>query len=257
MPVLSIVGLRAGYGEQDILHDVSLEVPAGAFVSVIGPNGAGKSTLLKSVYGLLNPRAGRIVFRSSEGDEHEIAGWKPYRLTSVGLNYVPQLANVFPNMTVLENLEVGAKVVGANSAEQVERMVETFPILYQRRRARAGTLSGGQRQMLALARALVTNPRVILLDEPSAGLAATVVDDLFEHLAQVNREGTAILLVEQNARRSLAMSDYGYVLDMGRNAFEGPGRALVNDPKIADLYLGGDGGGLYGSTPLDAPDGLR
>ena len=244
MPVLSIVGLQAGYGEQDILHDVSLDVPAGAFVSVIGPNGAGKSTLLKAVYGLLNPRAGRIVFRSSEGDEHEIAGWKPYRLTSVGLNYVPQLANVFPNMTVLENLEVGAKVVGANSARQVERMVETFPILYERRRARAGTLSGGQRQMLALARALVTNPRVILLDEPSAGLAATVVDDLFEHLAQVNREGTAILLVEQNARRSLAMSDYGYVLDMGRNAFEGPGRTLVNDPKIADLYLGGQGDGL-------------
>ena len=258
MPVLSVVGLRAGYGEQDILHDVTLDVPAGAFVSVIGPNGAGKSTLLKAVYGLVKPRSGSIVFRSG-GDEHEIAGWKPYRLTSVGMNYVPQLANVFPNMTVFENLEVGAKVVRADSARQIQRIVEMFPLLYDRRRARAGTLSGGQRQMLALARALVTNPQVILLDEPSAGLAATVADDLFERLAQINREGTAILLVEQNARRSLAMSDYGYVLDMGRNRFEGPGRKLVNDPKIADLYLGGDGTSLStapGSTSSDAPGGV-
>ena len=250
-PVLSVAGLRAGYGEQDILHDVTLDVPAGAFVSVIGPNGAGKSTLLKSIYGLLEPRSGSIVFRSGNG-EQEIAGWKPYRLTALGLNYVPQLANVFPNMTVLENLEVGARVA-ADSARQVERIVETFPLLYERRRARAGTLSGGQRQMLALARALVTSPKVILLDEPSAGLAATVVDDLFERLAQINREGTAILLVEQNARRSLAMSDYGYVLDMGRNCFEGAGPALVNDPKIADLYLGGGSGRLAAARAAGPP----
>ncbi len=254
LPVLSVTGLRAGYGEQDILHDVSLDVPAGAFVAVIGPNGAGKSTLLKSIYGLVKPRAGSIVFRSGN-DEHEIAGSKPYRLTSLGLNYVPQLANVFPNMTVLENLEVGARVVGSGSGSQVERIVEMFPLLHERRRARAGTLSGGQRQMLALARALVTNPRVILLDEPSAGLAATVVDELFERLAQINREGTAILLVEQNARRSLAMSDYGYVLDMGRNCYEGAGPALVNDPKIADLYLGGGSGRLAAARAASAPPG--
>jgi ABC-type branched-subunit amino acid transport system ATPase component len=238
--VLSVHGLRAGYGEQDILHDVSLEVPAGAFVSVIGPNGAGKSTLLKAIYGLVGPRSGSIAFRS-ENAEHQITGWKPYRLTRLGLNYVPQLANVFPNMTVLENLELGARVTGAESKTRVARMIEMFPLLGERRRARAGTLSGGQRQMLALARALVTEPRVILLDEPSAGLAATVVDELFERLAEINRAGTAILLVEQNARRSLAMSDYGYVLDMGRNRFEGNGRALVDDPKIVDLYLGGSG----------------
>ena len=260
LPVLSVAGLTAGYGDQNILHDLSLDVPAGAFVSVIGPNGAGKSTLLKSIYGLLEPRSGSIVFRS-EDDEHEIAGGKPYRLTSLGLNYVPQLANVFPNMTVHENLEVGARVVRADAGKQIERIFEMFPLLYERRRARAGTLSGGQRQMLALARALVTNPRLILLDEPSAGLAVTVVDDLFERLAQINRGGTAILLVEQNARRSLAMSDYGYVLDMGRNCFEGDGQALVNDPKIADLYLGGGSGRLAAAraagAPPEAPDEVR
>jgi ABC-type branched-subunit amino acid transport system ATPase component len=239
-PVLSVRGLCAGYGEQNILHDVSIDVAAGALVSVIGPNGAGKSTLLKTIYGLLRPREGSILFRSRSG-EHELAGRKPYRLTALGLNYVPQLANVFPNMTVFENIELSARVLRGGAAEQIERVAEMFPLLKERRRARAGTLSGGQRQMLALARALVTNPSLVLLDEPSAGLAATVVDDLFERLAEISRQGTAILLVEQNARRSLAMSDYSYVLDMGRNCFEGEGRALVEDPKVAELYLGGSG----------------
>ena len=239
-PLLSVRGLTAGYGEQNILHGVSLDVGPGGFVSVIGPNGAGKSTLLKALYGLLRPRAGTVVFRR-DGVEHEVAGWKPYRLTALGLNYVPQLANVFPNMTVIENLELGARVAGAGAADRVDEVVETFPLLGQRRRARAGTLSGGQRQMLALARALVTRPLLLLLDEPSAGLAATVVDELFEELVAINQRGTAILLVEQNARRSLSTSDYGYVLDMGRNRYEGEGRSLVDDPKIVDLYLGGSG----------------
>jgi branched-chain amino acid transport system ATP-binding protein/neutral amino acid transport system ATP-binding protein len=239
--ILCARGLTAGYGEVDILHDVNVEVGVGSFVSVIGPNGAGKSTLLKTVYGLLHPRAGSVVFRSREGDEREIAGLRPHRLTKLGLNYVPQLANVFPNMSVQENLEVGAAIAGREAGERVARIVEMFPLLRERRRARAGTLSGGQRQMLALARALVTSPRLLLLDEPSAGLAPTVVDELFETLAEINRQGIAILMVEQNARRSLAMSDYGYVLDMGRNRFEGQGSQLVDDPKIAELYLGGSG----------------
>jgi ABC-type branched-subunit amino acid transport system ATPase component len=238
--LLSVRGLTAGYGDQDILHEVSLDVAPGGFVSVIGPNGAGKSTLLKAIYGLLRPRAGSVVFRR-EGAEHEIAGWKPYRLTGLGLNYVPQLANVFPNMTVGENLEVGSRPAGADGPALISKVTEMFPLLAARRRQRAGTLSGGQRQMLALARALVTSPRLLLLDEPSAGLAATVVDELFEQLVAINEGGTAILLVEQNARRSLATSDYGYVLDMGRNRYEGEGRALVDDPKIVDLYLGGSG----------------
>jgi branched-chain amino acid transport system ATP-binding protein/neutral amino acid transport system ATP-binding protein len=239
--ILAVRGLTAGYGEVNILHEVDVDVGAGSFVSVIGPNGAGKSTLLKTVYGLLRPRAGSIVFRSHDGAEHEIAGMKPHRLTRLGLNYVPQLANVFSNMSVQENLEVGAAVAGKEAQERVVNVMETFPLLRERRRARAGALSGGQRQMLALARALVTRPRLLLLDEPSAGLAPTVVDELFETLAAINRQGIAILMVEQNARRSLAMSAYGYVLDMGRNRFEGPGSQLVDDPKIAELYLGGSG----------------
>ena len=238
--LLSVRGLRAGYGEQDILHDVSIDVPAGGFVSVIGPNGAGKSTLLKAIYGLVRPRAGSVVFRA-DGQSRDVTGAKPYRLTRLGLNYVPQLANVFPNMTVGENLELSARVAGAEAAERIERVHEMFPLLQARRRSRAGTLSGGQRQMLALARALVTEPALVLLDEPSAGLAATVVDELFERLSAISARGTAILLVEQNARRSLALSDYGYVLEMGRNRFEGEGRTLVDDPKIVELYLGGSG----------------
>jgi branched-chain amino acid transport system ATP-binding protein/neutral amino acid transport system ATP-binding protein len=247
-------GLRAGYGEQDILHDVAIDVAPGAFVSVIGPNGAGKSTLLKTIYGLVRPRAGSVVFRSGER-EHQIAAAKPYRLTALGLNYVPQLANVFPNMTVFENLELSARVIGAGARTQIGRVLELFPLLHERRGVRAGTLSGGQRQMLALARALVTGPRLILLDEPSAGLAATVVDELFERLAEISAQGTSILLVEQNARRSLAACDYAYVLDMGRNSFEGEGRSLLDDPKVAELYLGGRGRasarGEAGPTPAD------
>jgi ABC-type branched-subunit amino acid transport system ATPase component len=239
--ILSVRGLTAGYGEVNVIADIDLEVGAGSFASVIGPNGAGKSTLLKTVYGLLRPRAGSIVFRPGDGVEHEIAGRKPYRVTRLGLNYVPQLANVFPNMSVQENLEVGAAVTGKEAGERVASVMEMFPLLRERRRTRGGALSGGQRQMLALGRALVSSPRLLLLDEPSAGLAPTVVDELFETLAAINRQGISILMVEQNARRSLAMSDYGYVLEMGRNRFEGPGAQLVDDPKIAELYLGGSG----------------
>jgi ABC-type branched-subunit amino acid transport system ATPase component len=239
--ILSVRGVTAGYGDVNVLNEVDVEVGAGSFVSVIGPNGAGKSTLLKTIYGLLRPRSGSIRFRSRDGVEREIAGLKPYQLTRLGLNYVPQLANVFPNMSVQENLEVGAAVAGTEAGERVADAMETFPLLRERRRTRAGALSGGQRQMLALARALVSSPGLLLLDEPSAGLAPTVVDELFETLAAINRQGIAILMVEQNARRSLAMSDYGYVLEMGRNRFEGPGPQLVDDPKIAELYLGGSG----------------
>ena len=232
--MLETVALRAGYGDLDVLHDVSLTVAPGGFVSVIGPNGAGKSTLLKAIYGLAVTRGGRVLF---EGRDVTAGG--PHELTRLGLNYVPQLDNVFPSMSVLENLEVGAVPLGARSEERVEAVLEMFPALQPCRRQRAGTLSGGERQMLALARALMPAPRLLLLDEPSAALAPTVVDALFERLEAVNRAGVAILMVEQNARRSLGVSDYGYVLDMGRNRYEGPGGALLHDPKVAQLYLGG------------------
>lgn len=240
-PILETRDLRAGYGDVNILHGVSIAVPRGAIVSVIGPNGAGKSTLLKAVYGFLKPRGGSIVFRDRDGVEHEIAGRKPNKITELGLNYIPQLDNVFPTMSVRENLELGAYLRRDGVEEQLERIYDWFPRLKERRRQRAGTLSGGERQMLALGRALMVDPILLLLDEPSAGLAPTVVDAIFDQLKEINGHGISLVIVEQNARRSLAMSDRGYVLDLGRNRFEGPGPELLNDPKVVDLYLGGRG----------------
>jgi neutral amino acid transport system ATP-binding protein len=232
--LLEVAGLRAGYGELEILHGVSLVVPAGGFVAVIGPNGAGKSTLLKAVYGLADTHAGTVRF---EG--RDVTALRAHELTRLGLNYVPQLANVFPNMSVVENLEIGAVPRRDGVRERIEEVLETFPVLAARRRQRAGTLSGGERQMLALARALMPEPRLLLLDEPSAALAPTVVDALFTRLEAINEAGVAILMVEQNARRSLALADHAYVLETGVNRFEGPGRELLHDPKVAVLYLGG------------------
>jgi branched-chain amino acid transport system ATP-binding protein len=233
-PLLETIDLTAGYGELEIVHEVSIAVPPGGFVSVIGPNGAGKSTLLKAIYGLADTRGGRVLFRG-----REITATKPHELTRLGLNYVPQLDNVFPNMSVQENLEIGGVPRRERMAERLEAVFRLFPVLTARRRQRAGTLSGGERQMLALARALMPEPRLLLLDEPSAALAPTVADQLFVQLESINDDGVAILLVEQNARRSLALSDYGYVLDMGRNRFQGEGGELLHDPKVVDLYLGG------------------
>ena len=239
-PLLATVGLNAGYGDLEILHDVSVSVPRGGFVSVIGPNGAGKSTLLKAIYGLAERSGGSIRLAVGDG-ERELTGLRPHELTRLGLNYVPQLENVFPSLSVQENLELGAVPAPSRLTERLEAIFETFPLLRSRRRQRAGTLSGGERQMLALARALMPEPRLLLLDEPSAALAPAVVDQLFERLVAINRSGIAILMVEQNARRSLALSDYGYVLELGRNRYEGTGAQLLDDPKVLELYLGGLG----------------
>ena len=232
--LLETVDLRAGYGELEVVRGVSITVPPGGFVSVIGPNGAGKSTLLKAIYGLADTHGGRVRFGG-----HDITARRPHELTRLGLNYVPQLDNVFPNMSVQENLEIGSVPRRERLVQRLEAVFGTFPVLETRRRQRAGTLSGGERQMLALARALMPEPVLLLLDEPSAALAPTVADRLFEQLEAINQGGVAILLVEQNARRSLALSDYGYVLDMGRNRFQGNGAELLHDPKVVDLYLGG------------------
>ena len=238
--VLRADDLVAGYGDVNILHGVSIAVPEAGFVSVIGPNGAGKSTLLKALYGLLTPREGTVTLRR-DGVEEDVTGLAAHVLTQRGMNYVPQLANVFPNLSVLENLEVGAMVRGKARRELIDRTYESFPLLRERRRQRAGTLSGGQRKMLAVARAVITDPHLLLLDEPSAGLAPQAVDELFAKLREIQSSGIAILMVEQNARRSLAMSDYGYVLDMGRNHFEGAGPELLANDQVAELYLGGRG----------------
>jgi len=224
----------AGYvPEVDILNGVSLEVRQGEVVTVIGPNGAGKSTLIKTIFGLLTPRQGRIELR---GDD--ITGRKPHDITRSGMSYVPQLDNVFPSLTVYENLEMGALEHSA-TGERIGTMFELFPRLGERRDQVVGTMSGGERQLVAMARALMPDPQVLLLDEPSAGLAPAFVDAIFDKCGEINRTGVTLVMVEQNARRALAMSDRGYVLDVGTNRFHGSGRELLEDPKVAELYLGG------------------
>ena len=232
--VLATDSLVAGYvPEVDILNGVSIEVRKGEIVTVIGPNGAGKSTLIKTIFGLLHPRSGTIVF---QGDD--ITVLKPHECTRRGLSYVPQLDNVFPTLTVEENLEMGS-LDTSTTGSQIERMFELFPRLGERRAQTVGTMSGGERQMVAMARALMPDPQVLLLDEPSAGLAPAFVDAIFEKVEDINREGVTIVMVEQNARRALGMSNRGYVLDLGKDRFEGPGKELLTDPKVAELYLGG------------------
>jgi neutral amino acid transport system ATP-binding protein len=232
--LLRTEGVIAGYlAEVDILNGVSIRVEEGEIVTVIGPNGAGKSTLIKTIFGLLRPRTGRIVFRGEE-----ISGLKPHHCARRGLSYVPQLDNVFPTLTVEENLEMGS-LDRSRTGDQIDRMYELFPRLGERKRQRATTMSGGERQMVAMARALMPDPQVLLLDEPSAGLAPAFVETIFQKVEDVNRAGVTIVMVEQNARRALAMSSRGYVLDLGRDRFEGPGKELLDDPKVAELYLGG------------------
>ncbi len=232
--VLATEGIVAGYvPEVNILDDVSISVGEGEIVTIIGPNGAGKSTLIKTIFGLLRPRAGRVLFRGED-----ITSEKPHVCTRRGLSYVPQLDNVFESLTVEENLEVGS-LDRSTTADQMDRMYELFPRLGERRRQAAGTMSGGERQMLAMGRALMPDPRLLLLDEPSAGLAPAFVQATFEQIEKINNDGVTIVMVEQNARRALSMSDRGYVLDVGTNRFEGPGRQLLEDPKVAELYLGG------------------
>jgi ABC-type branched-subunit amino acid transport system ATPase component len=217
----------------DILTGVDLKVSDGEIVTVIGPNGAGKSTLIKSIFGLLPPREGRVVLRGED-----LAGLRPHSITRRGMSYVPQLDNVFLSLTVEENLQMGA-LERATARARIQAMYELFPRLGERRKQAAGTMSGGERQMLAMARALMPEPGILLLDEPSAGLAPAFVEAIFERIAEINRHGVTIVMVEQNARRALGMSSRGYVLDVGQNRFEGRGEELLHDPKVAELYLGG------------------
>ncbi len=247
-PVLEVSSVIAGYTpEVDILNGVDLQVFDGEIVTIVGPNGAGKSTLMKSIFGLLSPREGSITLR-----DREITGLAPHSVTRAGVSYVPQLDNVFPSLTVQENLELGAIAGGEGSVEErMERMFGLFPRLEERRRQAAGTMSGGERQMVAMGRALMSGPDILLLDEPSAGLAPAFVDAVFEKVLEVNAAGVTILMVEQNARRALTLSHRGYVLDLGTNKFTGPGPELVADPKVAELYLGGGAGRVDAEEPVD------
>ncbi len=217
----------------DILTGCNLTLAEGEFVGIIGPNGAGKSTLLKSLFGLVNIRSGSVTLRGED-----ITNASAHGLVSKGVGYVPQTQNIFPSLTIEENLEMGLYLRPKRFRERFDVVAELFPLLKNRRKQRAGGLSGGERQMVAMGRALMMDPRVLLLDEPSAGLSPALQDEAFLRAREINATGVSIIMVEQNARRCLQISHRAYVLDQGRNAYTGPGRELLNDPKVIELYLG-------------------
>jgi branched-chain amino acid transport system ATP-binding protein len=236
MALLDLMEVEAGYGSIQILHGVSLHVNAAEVVSVIGPNGAGKSTAFKVIMGFINHLGGDITF-----DGRSLVGQRPDGVLARGLGYVPQGRVVFATMTVRENLEMGAYLERdpARLRQSMEFVYTLFPRLAERRRQMAGTMSGGEQQMLAMGRALMMRPKMMMLDEPSLGLSPRFVDEVFDKIVDLARNGLTVMLVEQNAARALEISDRGYVLELGRNRFEGPGRALLDDPEVRAMYLGG------------------
>ncbi|MFS8812845.1 MULTISPECIES: ABC transporter ATP-binding protein [unclassified Synechococcus] len=233
-PLLDIQDLYSGYRGVDILKGIHLKVNPGQMVVIIGPNGAGKSTVLKSLFGLATIRSGRVLFQGSD-----ITHLPAEQLVRRGIGFVPQTNNVFPSLTVQENLEMGAFIRRDNPAAQLERVYELFPPLKEKRRQAAGSLSGGQRQMLAIGRALMVEPQLLLLDEPTAGLSPLYIEQTFALLQEINRLGISILMVEQNAKQALKMADWGYVLSTGENRFEDTGPNLLSNPEVLELFLGG------------------
>ncbi|GAA0412870.1 ABC transporter ATP-binding protein [Acrocarpospora corrugata] len=232
--VLRADELFAGYVPGvNILNGCDLYVGKGELIGIIGPNGAGKSTLLKSLFGLVNVRSGAVTLNGED-----ITGLKAHSLVARGVGYVPQTNNVFPSLTIEENLEMGAFQTPKKFRERFDFVCEIFPALRERRKQRAGSLSGGERQMVAMGRALMTEPSVLLLDEPSAGLSPKLQDLVFIQAQQINQAGVTVIMVEQNARRCLQICHRGYVLDQGRNAYMAKGSELINDPKVIELYLG-------------------
>ena len=232
--ILNVSELVAGYiPEVDILNGCNITVAEGEFVGVIGPNGAGKSTVLKAILGQCSVRSGSVTF-----EDVSIRDAKAHELVRRGVGYVPQTQNVFPSLTVTENLEMGCFLKPQVFDARFEYVTSLFPRLRERAGQRAGSLSGGERQMVAMGRALMMEPKLLLLDEPSAGLSPVLQDEVFAQCKRINSEGIAILMVEQNARRCLQISHRAYVLDQGRNAYTGTGRELINDPNVIRLYLG-------------------
>ena len=234
MALLEASDVVAGYGQTRILHGVSITVDQGEIVTIIGPNGCGKSTLMKAIVGLVKVQKGTVTFR-----DKTISGTPPELIVRTGLCYVPQTNNVFASLSIRENLEMGAFLRRDDFNDRIDKMFNIFPDLAIQPGRRADSLSGGQRQMLAIARALMLDPSLLLLDEPSAGLSPAMIGLIFERIRDINRNGVSVLMVEQNARRALAMSDRGYVLVAGENRLEDTGPHMLDNPEVASLYLGG------------------
>ena len=233
--LLEIKDLHTGYGKSEVLHGISLRVHQGEIVTLVGANGAGKTTTLRAIFGLTDVRAGQIIL-----DGKPITNVQTYRLFERGLAFVPQERSIFPSLSVYENLEMGGFHLARPAlAEQMEQVFSRFPRLKERRNQRAGTLSGGERQMLAIGRGLMTRPRLLMLDEPSLGLAPKIIETVFEQIQSIRDAGVTILLVEQNARRALALAQRGYVMELGKIRYEGAGSDLLNDEQVQRAYLGG------------------
>ena len=237
MPLLSVEGIVSGYTKElNILNGVLLRVEKGQMVSIIGPNGAGKSTILKTIFGLLKVREGRVLF-----EDEDITNIPPDRILEKGLSFVPQGRNIFPMMTVKENLELGAYIRRDKDKieDDIEEIYEIFPILRNRSNQKVRSMSGGEMQILEMGRAMLLNPKIMLIDEPSLGLSPLMASEVFDKIEEINKAGTTILIVEQNADRSLRMSDYAYVIEEGKSTREGPAEQIRNDDEIKRLYLGG------------------
>ena len=231
--LLSVEGVVGGYGKLTVLNGTTFKVARGALTTVFGPNGAGKSTVFKAIFGLLRVASGRIVF-----DGRDITNLEPRALLELGISYVPQGRNVFPELSVLHNLELGATAAPARIA-QIDRLMDRFPMLHRKRDAQASTLSGGEQKLLEIARGLLLEPKLMLIDEPSIGLSPLLVKDIFRILQDLRAGGMSILMVEQNAKRALEISDYGVVLELGRTRMEAPAGEILADARIGQLFLGG------------------
>lgn len=232
--ILKLEKVTGGYGDTEILHDIDLYVERNEIVVIIGPNGAGKSTAIKSIFGLLNLTAGSVTL-----DGADITNTPPEKVVRQGVCYVPQTSNIFPNLSVQENLEMGAYIRTDDFSDQLEKIYQMFPPLREKKNEAAGDLSGGQRQMVAMGKALMLEPKILLLDEPTAGLSPLFRSEIFKIVKQVHATGVPILMVEQNAKQALAIADRGYVLVDGRNKYEGTGQELLNDPEVGEMFLGG------------------